>query len=201
MQHLCAEAFFPNTPTGDITGTPYPTQTRGETLGFYIDFNSGASDVSYFSEGHAARMLVRPALWVPPQRFQVAADGRAVKDRWTGLTWSRCPAGAHWNGTACAGGATAMTWQQAQALGAGRSDGWRLPNVKVLATLGDLDHARVDRSAFPGHSGYSELWSSTIDLADKSHGWLVVWDDFYGIDFWPSDTGGLRGAYLVRSGP
>ncbi len=85
-----------------------------------------------------------------------------VNDAWTGLQWRRCEEGRVWSGSGCTGSASGFTHEQA--LGHARSQsGWRMPNVKELASLTDLSvgsGAVIDPTAFPGADDRA-LWSTT----------------------------------------
>lgn len=100
--------------------------------------------------------------WVPN------ADG-TVTDTDTGLEWDRCTWGQTWDGNGCVGQARLMDWQQAltasvsasRARHAGQTD-WRVPSVKELETLLDLERERpaIDPVLFP--ATLSEFyWSAT----------------------------------------
>jgi len=70
----------------------------------------------------------------------VPADhGAQILDPHTGLAWSRCVEGMHWNGHTCTGQPVRVSHAQALALAAARKrlDGlpWRLPRVAELERL------------------------------------------------------------------
>lgn len=195
-------SHFPNTPTGDNTGTPYPTAMRGEGNGFHIAFDDGGSDVSYPGEGHYARALVRPDIVLPAKRFAPRGDGATVFDRWTGLVWTRCRAGLQWSAGACTGTLSAFDWPAALAYAnARRSEGWRLPNVKELASLPDLYAGMLDPKAFPGLGDWGGFgaWTSTAHIVDPGQAWQVTYDQFYGMDYWPVPATAQLNVLLVRN--
>ena len=95
--------------------------------------------------------------WPTEDRF--SQYGAEVIDKRTGLVWARCSLGQSWNGSTCTGRASTHTHEealaQAQAANVGGTSGWRLPNVKELASLvasladkGCIDPA-IDVTAFP----------------------------------------------------
>ena len=90
------------------------------------------------------------------------ATNNVVIDGWTGLRWRRCEQGRTWTGATCSG--TASTLTHYDALTHARDlTGWRLPNVKELASLVSLGVASgttIDSTAFPGAAA-ANLWSST----------------------------------------
>ncbi len=89
-------------------------------------------------------------------------------DTWGERIWQACSAGQE--GSDCAGEATMMDWQTAlafcQSLDWGGSDDWRLPDVKELYALLDLDtqFPAIDTTLFPNTPFYG------IDLPDNNAG-------------------------------
>jgi hypothetical protein len=112
--------------------------------------------------------LVRGAPWTGPRYLVTSVhyltDGanNAVIDRKTGLTWRRCLEGQFWTGSACTGAATTFSHSNALIRGASIA-GWRLPNIKELASLSDRSREipAMDSIVFPGHGGGLDTWSST----------------------------------------
>lgn len=90
------------------------------------------------------------------------AANNVVIDAWTGLQWRRCEQGRTWSGSGCSG--TVTTFSHPGALIHARDQtGWRLPNVKELASLmvvGPTTGATVNLTAFPGAAAV-KMWSST----------------------------------------
>ena len=159
------------------------------------DFKSRAWTVSFLSNGGSSSDLVRSSTRAvrlvrgsaasgPRYSFssvaysangQVDAANNLVNDAWTGLQWRRCEEGRVWSGSACTGNASAFTHEQA--LGHARNQsGWRLPNVKDLASLVDLSvngsAMRVDPVAFPGAAA-DFTWSSSPFVGDSRGAWVV----------------------------
>ncbi|MBQ0934444.1 Lcl C-terminal domain-containing protein [Ideonella paludis] len=115
--------------------------------------------------------------WSSASRFEL--HDSEVIDLRTGLVWQRCSAGQSWNGSTCAG--TASTYSQAEALSlakqANPSDspaGWRLPNVKELASLADLGCTApaIDTAVFPGTPA-AAAWSATPNATRSNIAWKV----------------------------
>ncbi len=112
----------------------------------------------------------------PSERFHVpASNNQVVLDKETGLLWARCPLGYALNRGTCEavqGETASFAWGDALAavvalkgtdfLGAGFTDGWRLPNVKELASIVErrCNAPALNGNVFPGHlSAY--YWSAT----------------------------------------
>lgn len=115
---------------------------------------------------------------VDAQPFVISADGSEVTDQKTGLIWKRCSEGMAWNGTTCAGAATLFRYETALAhartLASSTGVGWRVPNIKELASI--IDKSRInpaiDATAFPATNG-SGFWSSTPYVRIMSESWIV----------------------------
>ena len=71
-------------------------------------------------------------------------DGTAT-DTSLGLVWMRCSFGQTWLDETCTGDASELTWQQALQAAHGyeyaAQAGWRVPNMKELASLTERVHA------------------------------------------------------------
>jgi len=106
--------------------------------------------------------------------FILNADGTAIHIK-TGLMWKRCLEGQTWDGaaSACTGSASTFTWQnalqQAQTVNngagfAGHND-WRMPNIKELASIVELQCTvpAINATVFPGVNG--EFWSSSPEVS------------------------------------
>ncbi|MBQ0934861.1 Lcl C-terminal domain-containing protein [Ideonella paludis] len=134
--------------------------------------------------------------WPTEQRFQV--NGAEVTDKQTGLVWARCKVGHEWNGQSCVGGDPKMTHEEALKYASGLS-GWRLPNVKELASIADrgCPVEAIDKAAFPGIRGY-EFWSSTPSLARNGSAWRV---SFWFGDASPANRRDRYYVQLVRTNP
>lgn len=95
----------------------------------------------------------------PSTTSRFVGNGAEVLDTDTGLTWSRCGFGKTWNEGSCVGTERLLTHEQALAQAPA---GWRLPNVKELASIVDRGCAlpALDHSTFPGTAS-APYWSST----------------------------------------
>ncbi len=97
----------------------------------------------------------------------------------TDLVWQRCALGQSWDGTTCTGDAIQYTWQEALMLAQQASDtdllGWRLPNVKELATLVERDCVRpaINATLFP-ETPPDDFWTSTPSTTDPDRAWVVA---------------------------
>lgn len=146
------------------------------------------------------------AATTPFDDFTVHNDGTVSHNK-TGLVWQVCSQGQTWDAGACTGTATAHTWQTAlqipQALNtaggyAGKTD-WRLPNIKELASIVELQCVApaINTTIFPDTVVSLPYWSSSPNTASIEATW--------GIDFNNGNDGtDLRhhSAYvrLVRGG-
>lgn len=110
--------------------------------------------------------------WPTAERFTI--NGAEVTDKRTGLTWMRCSEGQAWSGSTCTGSATTHTHEAALAL-AQAATGWRLPNVKELASLADrgCQNPAIDSTAFPATPSNSFWSSSTAMRVGSSFAWHV----------------------------
>jgi Protein of unknown function (DUF1566) len=113
------------------------------------------------------------------ERFAFSADGTEVTDVRTGLIWQRCSHGQTWTGVTCNGSVIPLGHEAALVLAQSRNPGnsaggWRLPNVKELATLLDwgCDAPAIDGAAFPATPSWF-TWSSTPFVTDSSMAWVV----------------------------
>lgn len=112
-------------------------------------------------------------------RYSYSTDASEVTDSQTGLVWRRCTEGMAWSGGTCTGTATAYTHEAALAR-AKTQTGWRLPNVKELASIVDRSRMNpaIDPAVFPATStGW--YWSSSPYAADSGYAWAVGFD--YGV--------------------
>ncbi|GAB4357852.1 MAG: hypothetical protein Kow006_25930 [Gammaproteobacteria bacterium] len=109
-------------------------------------------------------------------------EGGTLRDRRTGLIWSRCLLGQRWNGRDCGPlrhYEVTHSWDEARRL-AGRSrrggySDWRLPSLGELRSLlytgcgkGDL----LDRVAFPGDAPFP-VWSDTEFEKNPYYAWRI----------------------------
>nr|WP_276569048.1 DUF1566 domain-containing protein [Thiocapsa imhoffii] len=122
-------------------------------------------------------------------------DGAIIEDLTTGLHWMRCSQGQRWNGVACVGAASKLTWEEAmrqpQGLSFGGYADWRVPTKDELLTLvycsggqpktwnatgnacrGDYESATIDQVAFP-KTPDSWCWSSSPDAKYSYGAWRM----------------------------
>ena len=108
-----------------------------------------------------------------------AVTTSSLLDTTTGLVWKRCAEGQTWDGSTCSGEAVKYTWQQALVLAHEASNddllGWRLPNVKELATLTERDCVRpaINSSLVPA-TPPDDFWTSTPSADDPDRAWVVA---------------------------
>ena len=109
-------------------------------------------------------------------RYQNNGDG-TVLDRYTNLTWQRCSLGNTWSDEAsgCSTGyLQRRNWKETlelvalfnqQEAAAGRVSDWRLPNIKELSTIVNLNCAypAIDVEVFPNTE--TAYWSSTPSVS------------------------------------
>lgn len=101
-----------------------------------------------------------------------------VTDSATGLIWLRCNLGMEWNQElqACVGYPQYENWKDslqsvalynAEQLAIGANSDWRLPNIKELASLTQLQcvYPSIDTEIFPDSA--SAYWSSTPAYSEK----------------------------------
>ena len=91
----------------------------------------------------------------------------------------RCAIGQTWDGTNCTGDAQQLSWQQALQLAHGYSveniQGWRLPNIKELATVTERQCVRpaINIDVFPDTPA-DDFWTSTPSVTDEQRAWVVA---------------------------
>ena len=121
--------------------------------------------------GHTLIAAAACPTWSTTERFDL--NGAEVRDRHTGLVWSRCSVGQRWDGNTCAGAATALTHEQALQYADSQSD-WRLPNVRELSSLADLGcvNPAIDKNALPTIPS-SLYWTSSPNVGNSTTSWVV----------------------------
>ncbi len=139
--------------------------------------------------------------WPTEDRFTIS--GEEVTDKRTGLVWKRCSEGQTLSGSSCTGSAATYTHEQAlaRAKSANTADsatGWRLPNVKELASLADkgCQNPAIDSTAFPGRPS-NWYWSSSPYVGSSSYAWNV--DFGYGSVYGYDRSDGYLRVRLVRA--
>jgi Protein of unknown function (DUF1566)/Bacterial Ig-like domain len=138
------------------------------------EFNVGSFAFSLRTAGFNVRLVRGNAL--PARSFTISANGQEVTDESTGLIWRRCAEGMNWNGSTCAGAALGYTHEAALVFANTQSvvGGWRLPNVKELASLVNksLIGPAIDTTAFPATPS-SYLWSASPYPFASNYAWSV----------------------------
>lgn len=124
-------------------------------------------------------LLAAVGLTYGADRFSYSSDGSEVTDSATGLIWKRCAEGMTWSSGTCTGPATKYTHKAALQL---RLNGWRLPNIKELASI--VDHSKsnpaiTDPSSFPNTPFDTYFWSSSPYLGNSNYAWSVNFDAGY----------------------
>ncbi len=161
-----------------ITGSPYRGGSSADV--WVVDFGKGSVKGIGAVTGSVELRLVRGTALVAQPRYTYAnaTDGSEVTDAQTGLTWSRCPAGQSWSATTFTCNGTQNTYTHENALRYAKGQpGWRLPNVKELASLADVTQINpaINATAFPGTLS-SAYWSSTPDVSNPLSAWTVSFD-------------------------
>lgn len=114
----------------------------------------------------------------PSDNFVSNGNG-TVTDLTTGLMWMTCSVGQSFVNNRCTGDAAELTWQQALQFAHGFQfagfDGWRLPNVKELATLTERNCVRpaINETLFPDTLS-DDYWTSTPSVLDPDRAWVIA---------------------------
>lgn len=105
-------------------------------------------------------------------------DGTAT-DSELGLMWMRCSLGQTWEDDTCTGDASEFTWQQALVAAHGyeyaEQLGWRVPNMKELASLTERSCVRpaINETFFP-NTPSDDFWTSTPSVIDSDRAWVIA---------------------------
>ena len=114
----------------------------------------------------------------PTTNFVDNEDG-TVTDSKLGLMWMRCSVGQSWQENSCIGDASKLNWQQALVTAHGYSyasqQGWRLPNVKELASIteGQCVRPAINIELFP-NTPADDFWTSTPSVTDPQRAWVIA---------------------------
>ncbi len=114
----------------------------------------------------------------PSEDFTVLGTGNVLHEP-TNLVWQRCSVGQSWNGSQCEGEATRFDWQSALTYAHQASEdnllGWRLPNIKELASITERLCVRpsVNESVFP-QTPADDFWTATPSTEDPDRAWVVA---------------------------
>ena len=150
----------------------------------------------------------------PTVRFINNQDG-TVKDSLTKLIWKRCPEGKTLSDNAtpddladdnCNGSVVEISWQEALQLalnlntngGYANSNSWRLPNIKELASIIELQcyAPAFNEVIFPSMVGPNAYWSSSHDSSNGEKAWVL--HTWYGSDSKEYKVSYPAGVILVR---
>lgn len=177
---------------------------NGTTHAWNVYFNDGYSYSSFRNNSYSARLVrggqALPNLNVtrPTSDYVDNGDG-TVTHTPTQLMWQRCIVGQTWDGKACIGLASNMSWDSARAVTsnlAGRSD-WRLPTRQELLSLVDYAMAappKLNAAIFPNAPAYF-VWSGSPNTNDGRYAWSVSFFNGYSYP----DNSHNSGVRLVRS--
>lgn len=112
------------------------------------------------------------------EEFVDNTDGTVTDDS-LGLVWMRCSLGQVWENETCTGDASELTWQQALQAAHGyqyaEQLGWRVPNMKELASLTERSCVRpaINELFFPNTSS-DDYWTSTPSVVDPERAWVIA---------------------------
>ncbi|WP_296046891.1 DUF1566 domain-containing protein [uncultured Alteromonas sp.] len=127
----------------------------------------------------SARECLTNAVETTPDDVFSAVTADTILHIPTGLIWQRCALGQTWSNDTCTGDAEQLTWQQAllyaREYDAELLEGWRMPNVKELASLTERNCVRpsVNSTFFPA-TPQDSFWTSTPSLNDAERVWTVA---------------------------
>ncbi|MFT4938363.1 MAG: hypothetical protein ACI88A_001390 [Paraglaciecola sp.] len=114
----------------------------------------------------------------PTSNFVINTDG-TVTDVMFKLTWMRCSLGQNWVMDTCVGDASELNWQQALQAAHGyefaNKKGWRVPNIKELATITERSCVRpaINEELFP-NTPSDDFWTSTPTIQDIERAWVIA---------------------------
>jgi hypothetical protein len=112
------------------------------------------------------------------EEFIDNGDGTATNPV-LGLTWMRCSLGQTWQDETCVGDPSELSWQQALQAAHGfvyaDKSGWRVPNVKELASLTERGCVRpaINELFFP-NTPSDDFWTSTPSVIDPQRAWVIA---------------------------
>jgi hypothetical protein len=186
--------FFPNTRSGAYWSGSGDGKKLHEAWAVFF------SDGEVYNPDRGNRYAVRLVRGERPlSHFVISSDGEEVTDRATGLIWRRCMEGMNWDGATCTGTPKYFMWYEALQYVASERVGWRLPNVKEMASLVDTSNdgpLAMNTTIFPNTTN-DQFWTSSPFVLDVFYGWVV--HSFYGHSYFTylEDSGAIR---LVRGG-
>ena len=154
---------------------------------YYVDFTWGDSAIYDHSYPQRARLVHGTAQTgarsiVSTVAYGSDAANNTVSDTRSGLQWRRCEEGRTWNGSICTGTVSYFSTHESALAYAQSKPGWRLPNIKELASLTDLSArpAALDPTVFSAdQSNYH--WASTPEMlaTNPGYAWAVLFNGGY----------------------
>ncbi|AXR05594.1 Lcl C-terminal domain-containing protein [Salinimonas sediminis] len=135
--------------------------------------------LALFSPFCVAQYCLTSGLETTPDENLSALDSDSVLHSTTNLVWKRCAQGQTWDGTTCTGEAKKYSWQEALVAAHSANDdnqmGWRVPNIKELASITDRLCVRpaINETFFPA-TPPDDFWTSTPSLSDPQRAWVVA---------------------------
>ena len=142
-------------------------------------FVSIVSALSFLAASASAQTCLSSGVETTPEDdFTIISSGSVLHTP-TDLVWKRCAEGQTWDGSTCDGEAVKYTWQEALKLAQEASDedllGWRLPNVKELASVVERMCVRpaINTTLFP-ETPSDDFWTSTPSADDPERAWVVA---------------------------
>jgi hypothetical protein len=134
-----------------------------------VDFRSGFNLEGFYTGDpnmlNSAR-IVRSKSKYGVNDFE--ASGDEVIDHATKLVWKRCTEGQQWSGMTCLGTTLEMSMADAlafaNALASATGLNWRVPNVKELDSIVDIDKKAapaIDKDYFPAAFNWDTFWAAT----------------------------------------
>ena len=135
------------------------------------------------SHSHAQTCNANITRSAPDSRYELLNNNTEVKDSKTGLIWQRCSLGQTWSGSSCTGTASTYNWTNALQTAANMGNGWRLPNIKELASLVEeaCYNPSINETYFPNTIS-SYYWASSPVAYGSSRAWIVNFYYGYGYD-------------------
>ncbi|MFH1242584.1 MAG: DUF1566 domain-containing protein [Pseudomonadota bacterium] len=183
--------YFPDCNWGYWSSSP--STYYSDRFAWYVDFYDGEVSDHYMTMDMRVR-CVRGGASGPIFDFVNNGNG-TVTDKITGLVWQQ--GDGHNDGEG-------RTWEEAlafcQTLSLGGHTDWRLPNVRELESLTDVNRfilPSID-PLFDCRSSY--YWSSTTHAEDMDQAWEVYFG-YGGADYWGKSSSTVYCVRCVRGGP
>ena len=195
-------AIFPNTQNGFYwTGTLYKIDST-KTWGVYFSIAAitGSSATDNTNTAFHYVRLVRGGIAAAPAFI---INGAEVTDQRTGLIWKRCAEGMGFSGTACTGIASGASVETALPMAANQPGGWRLPNIKELASIADLTRSNpaLDTAIFPLMTANNINLLFRTSTPDTDFPGYAYYVDFKDGASYAIDASYLYSVLLVRNAP